>query len=203
MGFLPQWFSQASRFFFLLIKHFAANFALLFGLQVGRIRGEWRRWTGCRAQGHVSRWGSFSGSEILHAQGNSLPWIIASSKMTQNSLTLVYLLYRVTVHWGCGVAEGCKHNLEAFRKKLSVHVKLFPPPSTRIWFYSLELVPVSNTHRRSLSLSQPGCPSTYGCFWIKGLKSPPYFRFGGCIFCLIWSSPLPSCFQTFFTVSHR
>lgn len=27
-------------FFFLLIKHFAANFALLFGLQVGRIRGE-------------------------------------------------------------------------------------------------------------------------------------------------------------------
>lgn len=121
--------------------------------------------------------------------------------MTQNSLTLLDLLCRVTVHRGYRVAEGCKHRLEVFKKKLSI-ISLFPLPSTRIWFCSLELVPVSNTHRLSLSLSQPGW-FTCGCFWIKGLKSPPYFRFEECIFCLIWSSPLPSCFQTFFTMSHR
>lgn len=151
---------------------------------------------GCLVQGRVRRWGSFSGSEILQAWGNSLLWIITSSKMTQNSLTLVDLLCRVRTHRGYRVAEGCKHKLEAFRKKLS-RISLFPPPSSRTWFCSLELVPVSNTHRLSRSLSQPGS-FTCGWCWIKGLKSLPYFRFEMCIFCLIWSSPLPSCFQTFF-----
>lgn len=134
---------------------------------------------------------------MLQAWGNSLPWIIASSKMTQNSLTLVDLLCRITILRGYRVAEGYKHELEAWRKKLST-ISLFPPPNTRIWFCSLELVPVSNTQRLSLPLSQPGW-FTCVCFWIKGLKSPPYFRFEGCVFCLIWSSTLPSCFQTFFT----
>lgn len=122
-----------------------------------------------------------------------------SPRMAQDSTNISGFLvqYHNTQRVQSFRAQGYKHELEAFKRKLSM-ASLFHTSSTRILYCSLELALVNYTCRLNVLVFQPGW-FTCVCFWIKVLKSPPCFRFEGCVVCCLTWSSLLSCFQTIFT----
>lgn len=81
-----------------------------------------------------------SGSEIRQVRWNSLPWNVMSSGMAQDTINIngFIVQYQNTQRLPSIMAQGYKHELEAFRKKLST-VSLFHASCTRILSHSLEL----------------------------------------------------------------